>query len=312
MNQILATNPEPKNKKKSGVLAPTDVTKIVKVFAIIMLLFGIFVIATSSYSLYLGEKESKNQEQLMNKPVISVENASDEENTVLLKVTSNIGIQQVVYQWNDGRTNTLVGDGKQYFEQKIRIPNGTNVLNITVTDTLGQESTYSKKYELNSNINLEATDEGKIKITYEGDKQISYMTYRWDDQEEISVDVNDVRIDYEIDTLRGNHTLTVIVVDVDNNTETKVQEISGVSIPGIEITFNNEERTAYVVKVTDDVELKEVIITLDEDENKRYGQKISGKEFQFEIQLKEGDNKMKVEVYNSDGQKAEKMVKYTK
>ena len=138
------------------------------------------------------------------------------------------------------------------------------------------------------------------------------MTYRWDDQEEISVDVNDVRIDYEIDTLRGNHTLTVIVVDVDNNTETKVQEISGVSIPGIEITFNNEERTAYVVKVTDDVELKEVIITLDEDENKRYGQKISGKEFQFEIQLKEGDNKMKVEVYNSDGQKAEKMVKYTK
>ena len=116
MNQILATNPEPKNKKKSGVSAPTDVTKIVKVFAIIMLLFGIFVIATSSYSLYLGEKESKNQEQLMNKPVISVENASDEENTVLLKVTSNIGIQQVVYQWNDGRTNTLVGDGKQYFE----------------------------------------------------------------------------------------------------------------------------------------------------------------------------------------------------
>ena len=105
-----------------------------------MLLFGVFVIATSSYSLYLGEKESKNQEQLMNKPVISVENASDEENTVLLKVTSNIGIQQVVYQWNDGRTNTLVGDGKQYFEQKIRIPNGTNVLNITVTDTLGQKS----------------------------------------------------------------------------------------------------------------------------------------------------------------------------
>ena len=40
---------------------------------------------------------------------------------------------------------------------------------------------------------------------------------------------------------------------------------------------------------------------------KKYGQKLSGKEFQFEIPLKSGDdNKMKVQVTNSDDQTAEK------
>lgn len=137
------------------------------------------------------------------------------------------------------------------------------------------------------------------------------MTYRWDDQEETKVDINDTKIDYDIDTLSGRHKLTVVVVDVNNTTETKVQETNGVSIPKIDIELNGEQ-TSYIIKVTDEIELKEVIITLDDDENKKYGQKISGKEFQFEIPLKEGDNKMKVEVTNSDEQKAERMVKFPK
>ena len=41
--------------------------------------------------------------------------------------------------------------------------------------------------------------------------------------------------------------------------------------------------------------------------------KLSGKEFQFEIALKEGsDNKMKVQVTNSDDQTSEKAVMFKK
>ncbi len=63
------------------------------------------------------------------------------------------------------------------------------------------------------------------------------------------------------------HTLTVVVVDVNNRTETKVQKTNGVSIPTIDIKFN-DDKTAYVINLKDDVELQEVVITLDEDDSK--------------------------------------------
>lgn len=316
MNQILATKTDNKKRKKPrmpGKSVSSDIAKVTKVFAIGLIIFGGCVIGTGSYALY-KEKETTNKTTIneMSKPVISVEAIEGDESTILLKTTSNIGIETVVYQWNDGKKTTLTGNGGKYLEQKVQIPSGSNVLNITVVDSQNQESTYSKKYELNSNIKLEAIGNGKIKIEYEGETEISYLTYRWDDQDENKIDINSKTINQEIDTLNGKHTLTIIVVDVNNHTETKVQQTNGVSIPTIDIRFN-EDKTSYIINVKDDVELKEVIITLDEDDTKKYGQKINGKEFQFEIALKEGsDNKMKVQVTNSDDQTAEKAVMFSK
>ena len=317
MNQILATNPEPKKQKNNrnlkGKTLSKDIMSVTKFFAIGLIVFGGCVIGTGSYALYKGDGLKGNTSiNVMSKPVISVENTEEDDTVILLKATSDIGIQTVVYQWNDGKKTTLTGNGGKYLEQKIQIPSGSNILNITVVDTQNQESTYSKKYELNSNINLEAVGNGKIRISYEGDTEISYLTYRWDDQDENKIDINSETIDETIDTLNGKHTLTIAVVDVNNRTETKVQETNGVSIPTIDIKFNND-KTAYVITLKDDVELQEVIITLDEDDSKKYGQKLNGKEFQFEIALKEGsDNKMKVQVTNSDGQTSEKAVMFKK
>lgn len=316
MNQILATKTDNKKRKKPrmpGKSVSSDIAKVTKVFAIGLIIFGGCVIGTGSYALY-KEKETTNKTTIneMSKPVISVEAIEGDESTILLKTTSNIGIETVVYQWNDGKKTTLTGNGGKYLEQKVQIPSGSNVLNITVVDSQNQESTYSKKYELNSNIKLEAIGNGKIKIEYAGETEISYLTYRWDDQDENKIDINSKTINQEIDTLNGKHTLTIIVVDINNHTETKVQQTNGVSIPTIDIRFN-EDKTSYIINVKDDVELKEVIITLDEDDTKKYGQKINGKEFQFEIALKEGsDNKMKVQVTNSDDQTAEKAVMFSK
>lgn len=318
MNQILATNPEPKksrNKKQKSSRGSfsSNIVNVTKFFAIGMTVFGGCIIGSGSYALYKNDNMQNNSSMsVMSKPIISVEKVEGDQSTILLKATSDVGIKTLVYQWNDGKTTTLSGNSGKYLEQKIQIPSGSNVLNITVTDEQGEESTYSKKYELNSNIKLEATGNGKIKITYSGDTEISYLTYRWDDQDETKIDINSNTISQEIDTLNGKHKLTIVVVDVNNNTETKVQETNGVSIPTIDIKFN-EDKTAYVINVKDDVELKEVIITLNENDDKKYGQKLSGKEFQFEIPLKSGDdNKMKVQVTNSDDQTAEKAVMFHK
>lgn len=312
MNQILSTGENKKTKQtnyKRG--QKSEISSVIRVFTIILIIFGIVIIGNSVYGLYQNGENKKNVIQEQVKPTISVERAEESQNTITLKVTSAVGIDKVIYKWNDGKEVTLNGEKGKYIEQKIQIPKGTNNLNISATDIQGNENTYTKQYKLDSKINLEATKEGKIKITYSGDVEVSYMTYRWDDQEETKIDINDTKIDYEIETLSGRHKLTVAVVDINNETETKVQETNGVSVPKIDISLNDEE-TAYVIKVTDETELKEVIITLDEDESKRYGQKISGKEFQFEIALEEGENKMKVEVTNSDEQKSERMVKFTK
>ena len=65
MNQILATSEATSKKKRSG---PADIKTVVKVFAIVMIIFGVFMIGTGSYAIY-KDNESKNSE--VTKPTIT-------------------------------------------------------------------------------------------------------------------------------------------------------------------------------------------------------------------------------------------------
>ena len=122
MNQILATKTDNKKRKKPkmpGKSVSSDIAKVTKVFAIGLIIFGGCVIGTGSYSLY-KEKETNNKTTIneMSKPVISVEAIEGDESTILLKTTSNIGIETVVYQWNDGKKTTLTGNGMKVLRTK--------------------------------------------------------------------------------------------------------------------------------------------------------------------------------------------------
>ena len=302
MNQILSTSVPQGNKgkdkkrKRSGGGAPAQIQSVVKFFAICLLFFGFFLIGTGSYAIY---QDSTSEAKIEVKPNITLELES--EDTILLKVVSEKDINEISYNWEGQEETTIDGDAKKYIEQKIYIPGGTNKLTVKATDVDGGVTEYSQSYTLESKIQIEALENGNVKISYEGDEQISYMTYRWDEEDETTVNINNTVIEQEIEVRRGTHTLTVVVVDVNNKTETKVQEIQGVAKPKIDISMN-ADYTAYVIKVTDDVGLSEVIVTLNEDENERFGEKLTGKEFQFEIPLQSGsDNKMDVVVTNTDG-----------
>ena len=59
--------------------------------------------------------------------------------------------------------------------------------------------------------------------------ELSYMTYRWDEDEEQTVQINSTTTEQLIEIPKGQHTLTVSVVDINNNTETKEQEVKGVT-----------------------------------------------------------------------------------
>ena len=311
MNQILSTGmPNSKNKGKNktkNYQGTSDIRSVTKFFVIVLLFFGIFMIGTSSYGLYRNMNQDASSQSI---PTITVEKSDD--TTLLLKVIGENNIDTITYYWNNGEQNTINGNDRKYIEQEINIPSGSNILNVEVTDVMGGQNTFSEQYETDSNIQVEDLGNGNISITYEGDTQISYMTYRWDEEDETTVEINNTSFSQEIPARRGLHTLTVIVVDVDNKTETKIQEIQGIVEPSIEIT-TNEDFTKYLVTVSDEIGLSEVTIVMNNDENQKVTQQLSGTEFNFSIDIVENsDNVMNVTVTNSSGVQANRTVKCTK
>lgn len=298
MNQILSTNMPNNNGKKSGHNGPKNIKSIVIFFVAVLIIFAVVLIGMGAYTLLKkGETTTKTAE----KPVITLENKID--TTVLLKVMHNTGtISKVYYNWNDDDETTINGNDGKYVEQEIEIPSGNNTLYIRVVDGNGQEATYEKQYELESNINFEVSG-NKIKITYDGDTTISYMTYRWDDEDEETIQINDKTINQEIDALKGLHTLTVIVVDENNKTDKKVQKINGVSKPTLTID-SNEDNTRFVIHVTDEEELSKIEIVLNDEQEKKYVINLADyhlKEFDYAlpIELQDGENIIEVTVYNA-------------
>ena len=176
--------------------------------------------------------------------------------------------------------------------------------------------TYEKQYEIESNINIEVSG-NKIKITYEGDTALSYMTYRWDEEEEKRIELNDeMEIEQEIEAIKGLHTLTVIVVDEDNNTDTKVQKINGVSKPKIVLDVD-DQKEHFVIKASDDEKIEKVEFRLNQDDNQTYELNLGDenlKELNYRVpfELQNGENIIEVTVYNSNGVSEESGVRFIK
>lgn len=310
MNQILSTS-MPSNNKKVRNRKPVQIGSVLKVFAIALAIFGIFMLGTGAYAIY--KNQTAEQEQNI-EPTISIENKTD--TTILLKVTHKKNIEKLEYGWNDEEKTVVNGNNGKYLEKEIKVPSGTNTLHVVVRDEDGKEMTYEKQYEIESNINIEVSG-NKIKITYEGDTALSYMTYRWDEEEEKRIELNDeMEIEQEIEAIKGLHTLTVIVVDEDNNTDTKVQKINGVSKPKIVLDVD-DQKEHFVIKASDDEKIEKVEFRLNQDDNQTYELNLGDenlKELNYRVpfELQNGENIIEVTVYNSNGVSEESGVRFIK
>lgn len=292
MNQILATDNT--SNKKARNTGPTDIKKVLKVFLISMLIFGVFLIGLGIYSIY---KQNKNENQEFTKPVITIAQKDDE--TVLLTVSHDKAIETIEYSWNDEEIETITGNGRKYIEQEITIPGGTNKLTVKAIDTNGQEISTSKEYETKDIINIE-TAGNKLKITAENSNEISYMTYRWDEEEETRVEINSKTIEQEIDIPVGEHTLTVILVDINNETITKEQKVKGVMKPTIEVTLDDAKEN-YLITIKDETGLSKVDVII-RGETTSVTVEDGKKELKYKIKLNDGDeNKLEITAYNTDG-----------
>lgn len=299
LNQILSTenyNKEKEKKTKMKNNTPIGIHTILKFFSIAILIFGICLIGTGSYSMY---KES-TKKVAKTKPVIYVEQASDTE--ILLKVTHDKELATITYDWNEEGAMQIPTNGKKEIETTIEIPTGTNRLKVHASDRNGEEIEYEKVYTVESDININIEPEGNnLKVTANGINELQYMTYRWDDEEEIKVDIEGNQIEETIEIPKGLHKLTVIVVDRNNKTETKEQEVNGVTKPKLEVTVDDNSEN-LIIKASDEQGIKKIEFVINE-QNYRLDLESQlapeeRKEFEYSYPLQDGENKIEVTVYN--------------
>ena len=295
MNQILSIEDTKKKNKKSKKQkmpknsGPIAIESILKFFAIAILIFGIFMIGSGSYSMY-----TNSQEDIANvKPTIQVE---ENETEISLRVSHSRALSKVTYKWNNDEEVELQASGKKDVSQTIEIPTGENTLTIYAQDENGQETTYQKSYTLEGDITIDfALDGNNIKVTASGKNELSYMTYRWDEEEETRVDINNTQIEQSIEIPKGQHTLTVIVVDENNTTETKEQEVKGVTKPHLEITTDGSSN--FIIKVSDEEGLKRLEFTVNDTD--KYKLELEGRtELEYQWPIEEGENILDVTVFN--------------
>ena len=304
MNQILSVDNGIKEKKKkvkkdkinySNSGGPIEIEKILKFFSITILIFGFFLVGSGSYSMFIDNQKNNNSE-----PVIYLEKTG--ENELMIKIIHNKPLSKVAYSWNEEDEEIFPTNGEKEMTKTINIPSGTNVLNVYVLDSNNVEKTQSQTFTVEGDIKIDIKPNGtKLKITAEGENNLKYMTYQWDDEEEIKVDINDIKIDQTIEIPKGEHNLTVIVVDEQNITEKQEQPVVGVTKPKVEVTTDGSE---FIIKAEDDQGIKTIRYTLNNKKSviklDKYYALEDRKEFEYPIPLVEGENKIQVTVYNEN------------
>ena len=306
MNQILVTEKKKKNKKTSR--GPIEIKGIVRFFAVFIMLFGIVLAGEGSYALYKEIDESKPE----NIPNLTLTRDGD---TVILKIEHNTEISKVNYRWNDGEENSIP-EGTTYVEEEILLPDGNNVLNITVIDMKNREYQFIKEYNLEGvditkpNIEVTQTEEGtaNISIVASDETAITEMTYKINDEQEVTVQATEdgqKEITKNITLPEGQNTLTVVAKDTTNNVTTYEKQIIVSSKPAIEIV--SQEGNTITLKISDKYGLKDVIVNLngkvyssrDIDQNPN----VNKNEIYVPLELQSGNNVLSIEVTNVNGLK---------
>ena len=143
------------------------------------------------------------------------------------------------------------------------------------------------------------------------------MTYRWDEEEETRIELNnETNIEQEIEAIKGLHTLTVIVVDENNNSDTKTQKINGVSKPKIVLDVD-AQKEHFVIKASDDEKIDKIVFKLNQDDSQSYELNLGDKnlkelDYSVPFELQNGENIIEVTVYNSNGVSEESGVRFVK
>lgn len=252
MNQILDYNPirdgEGDNYGGNG----QKNNNLLKVFAIILILFSIALIGIGVFNRINNAGIDDNQPANTD----AIIETSQEGNKLKITVDHNKEITKLVYNWNTNAEKTISADNQKTFETTIDIPAGENTLNIQVIDSENHKTFSTKTIVsedgidiINPVIKYEITEEKKIKIIVTDEVGLSFITYRWNDEEEKTVKAkedNQKQIEVIIDIMPGTNNLTITAVDNSNNNESYQELFTGLMQPTIEVVLTEDKSSLQI------------------------------------------------------------------
>ena len=310
MNQILSVSIE-KNKKKSKMSFKATMV----LFAIILIIFGLGITGSGSYSFYNILKEKADKQLLINnskKPDITTER--ENANTINIVVAHDKEIIFLSYTINGNEEIEINTNNSSNIKQPVILKAGTNNVKIFAKDRLGITANYDATVEVEENgpIITLTQEEGKVRaVTQSTGAKIDKISYYWDNKIEnaTTLTINDEKNETLIDvTEAGIHELHVEAIDTDGKKTHKKQMIEGVSKPEIDITTDG---TYFYIKARDQQGLDKVEIKLNNDDT--ISEKLENcNEYNKKITLENGENRLTVTVYNNKEMSEVSRVKYTK
>lgn len=248
MNQILDYNP---NKSSGGSSSNSD--KIVRVFAVILIIFALCLLGSGIYNLMKNKESETEKAAAPTQAKIDVEQTETE---IVIKVSHDKAISKLTYKWDTDKEVTNTGNGESTMEVKVPLLSGEHVLDVKVTDIDGVESTYQGTFTSETGVDstypeitLEVTPESKLKITATDETEISFITYRWNEDEEVRIEATEEgqkEIVEEIEILKGKNDLTVVAVDKANNSSNKMESYTGLTNPEITINVAEDKKSAEI------------------------------------------------------------------
>lgn len=284
MNQILDYNP---NKNSGGGSSGSD--KIVRVFAVLLIIVAIALVGMGAYGMLKNTQKQSSVQAVQSKANISFD---IQDTTIIINVSHDKNIEKLVYCWDNGKETTIKGKDSNTMQEEIPTNAGEHTLTVKVTDVDQVESMYEETITsengndlLFPTITLEPNG-NKLKITASDDTGMSFVTYRWNTDDEVKVEETSedgLSIEFEIDILVGKNDLVVVASDTSGNVSTESKSYTGILNPEIEMIVANDKKTVEV-KATHDEGLKLVNIIINGVE---YPQELadSPKETSFTIEL---------------------------
>lgn len=316
MNQILSMGGEPqknvnevKVEKKpiqnetinraNATSNKADIAKIIKIFCVSIILFGLILIGESTYALIQnsGEKIEDNVQ------VVADRMGKETKITV---TSEQYPIKEFSYKWNDGEPVIIEGDGTLSLERIIQIPNGNNILRMTVTDNFGNVKNFHKQYLYDSSDVSKPTIEiaitgNKLSIKANDDTEMSYITYSWNNEEPKRVEKdenNPKEINVNIEVPSGPNKLSIIAVDKEGNRETRSENIIGDTKPTFTLSKNGLK---IILNAQDDEGISKVSMTVDGETRNSGEEPINQKEISVTWEVTSGTHTISVSITNVNG-----------
>lgn len=274
-----------------------SINSILRVFAIFIMLFGIALIGNSVYGIINSMPEQRDNIS------VSAENIGSK---ATIKITGEKPIKQLVYKWGQGQETVVPGNGTIQLSLTLEIPKGNNILNMTVTDYYGNTQDFQKQYINEKNgptIEIPSTTGNMLNIVVKDDKEVSYITYRWNNEAETRIDMDPTQADKttlqtSIPAIKGENTLTIVAVDNDGNRETKTETIKGANGPTFTVTT---EGNNIVINAKDEEGIGKISITVDGVTTDTGDTPINEKEITAQQEITPGTHTITITVTNLSG-----------